>query len=128
MARIFKGIDELIGSTPLLELEKIETKLNLKAKILAKLEYLNPAGSVKDRVAKTMIEDYHKMEEKAKQQEQKEMIEKEKTQKVEQKTEQKPKREKVGLDDLMGEEKSKKSFKKTAESQTVKKYQKENQM
>lgn len=56
MAKIFKGIDELIGSTPLLELTKIENKLNLKAKILAKLEYLNPAGSVKDRVAKTMIE------------------------------------------------------------------------
>ena len=89
--------------------------------------YINGNGPL-PQGAKTMIEEYHKMEEKAKQQEQKEMIEKEKTQKVEQKTEQKPKREKVGLDDLMGEEKSKKSFKKTAESQTVKKYQKENQM
>ena len=60
MAKIFKGIDELIGSTPLLELTKIENKLNLKAKILAKLEYFNPSGSVKDRIAKAMIDDAEK--------------------------------------------------------------------
>ncbi len=57
MAKIYRGIDELIGSTPLLELINIEKKLGLKAKIFAKLEYLNPAGSVKDRVAKKMIDD-----------------------------------------------------------------------
>lgn len=56
MARIFTSADQLIGSTPLLELTHIEEKLNLNAKILAKLEYLNPAGSVKDRIAKAMID------------------------------------------------------------------------
>lgn len=60
MANIYKGIDSLIGSTPLLELINIEKKLNLKAKILAKLEYLNPAGSVKDRVALSMIQQAEK--------------------------------------------------------------------
>lgn len=55
--KIFTSADQLIGSTPLLELCNIERKLGLKTKILAKLEYLNPAGSVKDRVAKGMIED-----------------------------------------------------------------------
>ena len=54
---IYKSADQLIGKTPLLELTHIEEKLNLKAKIVAKLEYLNPAGSVKDRIARKMIED-----------------------------------------------------------------------
>ena len=58
MARIYTSIDELIGHTPLLELTNIERKFNLKAKLFAKLEYFNPAGSVKDRVAKAMIDDY----------------------------------------------------------------------
>ena len=57
MAKIAKQLTELIGHTPLLELTHIEKKLGLKAKVLAKLEYLNPAGSVKDRVAKAMIDD-----------------------------------------------------------------------
>ncbi len=55
--KIYKSADELIGKTPLLELTNIEKKLNLNAKIFAKLEYFNPAGSVKDRVAKAMIDD-----------------------------------------------------------------------
>ena len=54
---IYKSADQLIGKTPLLDLTHIEEKLNLKAKIVAKLEYLNPAGSVKDRIARKMIED-----------------------------------------------------------------------
>lgn len=57
MAHIYTSAHQLIGHTPLLELTHIEEKLGLKAKILAKLELLNPAGSVKDRVALTMIED-----------------------------------------------------------------------
>ena len=57
MENIYTSADQLIGKTPLLELTHIEKKLGLKAKILAKLEYLNPAGSVKDRVAKAMIDD-----------------------------------------------------------------------
>ena len=57
MARIYTSIDRLIGRTPLLELTNIEKSLGLKARILAKLEYFNPAGSVKDRVAKEMIDD-----------------------------------------------------------------------
>ena len=57
MANIYTSADQLIGKTPLMELTHIEKKLGLKAKILAKLEYLNPAGSVKDRVAKAMIDD-----------------------------------------------------------------------
>ena len=57
MANIYTSADKLIGGTPLLELTHIEKQLGLKAKILAKLEYLNPAGSVKDRIAKAMIED-----------------------------------------------------------------------
>lgn len=57
MPKIYKSADELIGKTPLLELTNIEKSLNLKAKILAKLEYFNPAGSVKDRIAKAMIDD-----------------------------------------------------------------------
>jgi cysteine synthase A len=57
MSDIKKNITELIGNTPLLELTNIKKKYNLPATILAKLEYLNPAGSVKDRIAKAMIED-----------------------------------------------------------------------
>lgn len=57
MAKIFTSADQLIGKTPLLELTHIEKNLNLNATILAKLEYFNPAGSVKDRIAKAMIED-----------------------------------------------------------------------
>ena len=57
MARIYGSADELIGGTPLLELSNIERELGLSARLLAKLEYLNPAGSVKDRVARKMIED-----------------------------------------------------------------------
>ena len=55
--KIYTSVDQLIGKTPLLELTNIEKRLDLKAKLLAKLEYLNPAGSVKDRVAKAMIDD-----------------------------------------------------------------------
>lgn len=57
MSRIYTSADQLIGRTPLLELRNIEKKYNLKAKILAKVEYFNPAGSVKDRVAKMMLDD-----------------------------------------------------------------------
>ena len=57
MANIYTSTDQLIGKTPLLELTHIEKALGLKAKVLAKLEYFNPAGSVKDRVAKAMIDD-----------------------------------------------------------------------
>lgn len=57
MGRMYSGAEELIGGTPLMELCRIEKKLGLKAKIAAKLEYLNPAGSAKDRIAKSMIED-----------------------------------------------------------------------
>lgn len=57
MAKIFTSADQLIGHTPLLELVHIEKELGLKAKIYAKLEYFNPAGSVKDRIAKAMIDD-----------------------------------------------------------------------
>lgn len=55
--RIYKSADELIGRTPLLELTHIEKALGLRARVLAKLEYFNPAGSVKDRVAKAMLDD-----------------------------------------------------------------------
>ena len=57
MSKIYKLIDELIGNTPLMELTNIQKKYNLKSKIFAKLEYLNPAGSVKDRAALKMITD-----------------------------------------------------------------------
>ncbi len=57
MSKVFTSADQLIGGTPLLELTHIEKEFGLKAKILAKLEYFNPAGSVKDRVAKAMIDD-----------------------------------------------------------------------
>ena len=56
MAKIYKSAIELIGNTPLLELTHIEKKYDLKARLLAKVEYFNPAGSVKDRIAKEMIE------------------------------------------------------------------------
>lgn len=57
MSKVFTSADQLIGGTPLLELTHIEKEFGFKAKILAKLEYFNPAGSVKDRVAKAMIDD-----------------------------------------------------------------------
>lgn len=57
MSKIYTSADQLIGKTPLLELSNIEKSLDLKAKVLAKLEYFNPAGSVKDRIAKAMIDD-----------------------------------------------------------------------
>lgn len=60
MSKIYTSADQLIGKTPLLELTHIEKKYGLKAKILAKLEYFNPAGSVKDRIAKAMIDEAEK--------------------------------------------------------------------
>ncbi|MBE6129492.1 MAG: cysteine synthase A [Erysipelotrichaceae bacterium] len=57
MTKIYKGTLDLIGNTPLVEVTNIEKELDLKATLLVKLEYLNPAGSVKDRIAKAMIED-----------------------------------------------------------------------
>ena len=60
MSRIFTSIDQLIGGTPLLELRNIEAAHRLEARLLAKLEYLNPAGSVKDRVARAMMDDAEK--------------------------------------------------------------------
>ena len=60
MAKIYGSAAELVGKTPLVEFKNIEKELGLKAKIFAKLEYFNPAGSVKDRIAKAMIEDAEK--------------------------------------------------------------------
>ena len=60
MSKIYKSALELIGNTPLVEFTGIEKKYNLQARLLAKLEYFNPAGSVKDRIAKAMIEDAEK--------------------------------------------------------------------
>ena len=60
MANIYKNTLELIGNTPLVEVTNIEKELGLEARVLVKLEYLNPAGSVKDRIAKAMIEDAEK--------------------------------------------------------------------
>lgn len=60
MGNIYKSADLLIGNTPLLRLTNIEKELNLKAKLIAKLEYFNPGGSVKDRVAKAMLDDAEK--------------------------------------------------------------------
>ena len=57
MAKIYTSIDQLVGRTPIVELTHIEKSLGLKAKLLAKVEYFNPAGSVKDRIAKAMIDD-----------------------------------------------------------------------
>ncbi len=61
MSGIYTSADQLIGKTPLLELTNIEKEFDLKAKLIAKLEYFNPAGSVKDRIAKAMIEDAENM-------------------------------------------------------------------
>ena len=60
MSKIYKSLSELIGKTPLLELTNYEKENGLSATILAKLEYFNPAGSVKDRIAKGIIEDAEK--------------------------------------------------------------------
>ena len=60
MAAIYTSADQLIGKTPLLELTNIEKEYGLKAKLVAKLEYFNPAGSVKDRIAKAIIDDAEK--------------------------------------------------------------------
>lgn len=60
MAKIYKSVDQLIGNTPLLELTHIEKTYDLRAKLLAKVEYLNPAGSVKDRVARQILDDAEK--------------------------------------------------------------------
>ena len=60
MSNIYTSADQLIGKTPLLELTHIEKEAELKARLLAKLEYFNPAGSVKDRVARAMIDDAEK--------------------------------------------------------------------
>ena len=57
MANIYRGTTGLIGNTPLVEAVNVEKELGLEAKILVKLEYFNPTGSVKDRIAKSMIED-----------------------------------------------------------------------
>ena len=57
MAKIYTSVEQLVGGTPLLELTHLERKYNLEARLLAKLEYLNPAGSAKDRVAVAMIDD-----------------------------------------------------------------------
>ena len=58
MSKVYSNITELVGKTPLLELTNYEKNNNLDAKIIAKVEYFNPAGSVKDRIAKAIIEDY----------------------------------------------------------------------
>ena len=60
MSRIYTSVEQLIGGTPLLELTNTEKKYGAKAKILAKLEYFNPAGSIKDRAAKEMLDDYER--------------------------------------------------------------------
>lgn len=60
MGKIYKSVDELIEKTPLIELVNIERKYGLNAKLVVKLEYFNPAGSVKDRVAKAIIDDAEK--------------------------------------------------------------------
>lgn len=60
MSEIYTSLDQLIGKTPLLELKGLEKKLGLRARLLAKLEYFNPAGSVKDRVAKQMLDEREK--------------------------------------------------------------------
>ena len=57
MSKIYRKVTDLIGNTPLLELVNYEKANNLQATVLAKLEYFNPAGSVKDRIAKAMIDD-----------------------------------------------------------------------
>lgn len=62
MAKIYTSADQLVGHTPLLEVSNIEKELGLNAKVLVKLEYFNPAGSVKDRIAKAMLDDAEKSE------------------------------------------------------------------
>ncbi|MDD3169819.1 MAG: pyridoxal-phosphate dependent enzyme, partial [Eubacteriales bacterium] len=57
MEKVYKSLTELIGRTPLLELTNYEKKYELKARLIAKLEYFNPAGSIKDRIAKAMLDD-----------------------------------------------------------------------
>ncbi len=57
MAKVYQGTLDLIGNTPLVEVVNLEKELGLQARVLVKLEYFNPAGSVKDRIAKAMIED-----------------------------------------------------------------------
>ena len=57
MGKIYKSVTELVGRTPLLEVQNIEEQLQLGAKVLVKLEYFNPEGSVKDRVALNMLEE-----------------------------------------------------------------------
>ena len=57
MSKIYTSIEQVIGNTPMLKLNKTEQKYNLKANLYAKLEYFNPAGSVKDRVGKAMLDD-----------------------------------------------------------------------
>ena len=57
MRRVYTSADQLIGRTPLLELSRLERALGLEARVLAKLEFFNPAGSVKDRVARAMLDD-----------------------------------------------------------------------
>jgi cysteine synthase A len=57
MAKIYGSVSDLIGGTPLLEVKKYSKRRNINAKLIAKLEYFNPAGSVKDRIALAMIED-----------------------------------------------------------------------
>ena len=57
MSKVYTSADQLIGNTPLLELRNLEAELGLEARLLAKLEYLNPAGSAKDRIAMAMIDD-----------------------------------------------------------------------
>ena len=57
MSEIYQGTLELIGNTPLVEVQNLEQKYDLKARVLVKLEYFNPAGSVKDRIARAMLED-----------------------------------------------------------------------
>ena len=63
MSKIYNGALELVGNTPLVEVKNIEEELGLEARILVKLEYFNPAGSVKDRIAKAMIEDAEEIRE-----------------------------------------------------------------
>jgi cysteine synthase A len=60
MSKVYHSVEALIGNTPLVELEKLQNKLGLRAKIFAKLEYYNPAGSIKDRVAKMMLDEAEK--------------------------------------------------------------------
>ena len=60
MSNIYTSVDQLIGRTPILELTHVEEMYDLKARVLAKLEYMNPMGSVKDRVAKKMIDEAEK--------------------------------------------------------------------